>query len=227
MQSWQLGSICWGCTEPVVWTTLGTTCGRCQAGLEIPVGLPMWSLVGQQDWKKGKKTGWNELYMIYKFGLFQSSWKINPQPTILGLSYQKWNTGWRRCSNSNMISTTSSSNGLDDNARHLESSWMNNYWIDCKFLINSKTMNFLASTENDTIWFYLHPKGRTGMGSNTKYMGCMHVLGYGQNPRINCCPVPFTCLSLQGSDLPMSNMTLTIIPVLVRSLKFSNVELGQ
>ena len=37
--------------EPVVWTTPGTTCGRCQAGLEIPVDLPMWSLVGQQDWK--------------------------------------------------------------------------------------------------------------------------------------------------------------------------------
>ena len=42
MQSWQLGSIGWGCTEPVVWTILGTTCGRCQAWLEIPVGLPMW-----------------------------------------------------------------------------------------------------------------------------------------------------------------------------------------
>ena len=56
MQSWQLGSIGWGCTEPVVWKTLGTTCGRCQAGLEIPVGLPMWSLVGQQDWKKNQKT---------------------------------------------------------------------------------------------------------------------------------------------------------------------------
>ena len=38
--------------EPVVWSTPGTTCGRCQAGLEIPVDLPMWSLVGQQDWKK-------------------------------------------------------------------------------------------------------------------------------------------------------------------------------
>ena len=54
MQSWQLGSIGWECTEPVVWTTLGTTCGRCQAGLEIPVGLIMWSLVGQQDWKKSR-----------------------------------------------------------------------------------------------------------------------------------------------------------------------------
>ena len=41
-----------GCTEPVVWSTLRTTCGRCQAGLEIPIDLPMWSLVGQQDWKK-------------------------------------------------------------------------------------------------------------------------------------------------------------------------------
>ena len=40
MQSWQLGSVGWGCTEPVVWTTLGTTCERCQAGLEILVGLP-------------------------------------------------------------------------------------------------------------------------------------------------------------------------------------------
>ena len=38
--------------EPVVCTTLGTTCGSCQAGLEILVDLPMWSLVGQQDWKK-------------------------------------------------------------------------------------------------------------------------------------------------------------------------------
>ena len=41
----------------MVWTTLGTTCGRCQAGLEIPVGLPMWSLVGQQDWKKNIALG--------------------------------------------------------------------------------------------------------------------------------------------------------------------------
>ena len=56
MQSWQLGSIGWGCTEPVVWTTLGTTCGRCPAGLEIPVDLPMWSLVGQQDWKKSTSS---------------------------------------------------------------------------------------------------------------------------------------------------------------------------
>ena len=38
--------------EPVVWSTLGTTCRRCQAGLEIPVDFPMWSLVSQQDWKK-------------------------------------------------------------------------------------------------------------------------------------------------------------------------------
>ena len=52
MQSLQLGSVGWGYTEPVVWSTLGTTCGRCQAGLEIPLDLPMWSLVGQQDWKK-------------------------------------------------------------------------------------------------------------------------------------------------------------------------------
>ena len=29
MQSWQLGSIGWGCTEPVIWSTLGTTCGWC------------------------------------------------------------------------------------------------------------------------------------------------------------------------------------------------------
>ena len=56
MQSWQLGSICWGCVHG----TCGLnnpwhrTCGRCQAGLEIPVGLPMWSLVGQQDWEKKK-----------------------------------------------------------------------------------------------------------------------------------------------------------------------------
>ena len=42
MQSWQLGSVGCGCTEPVVWKTLGTTCERCQAGLEIPVDLPMW-----------------------------------------------------------------------------------------------------------------------------------------------------------------------------------------
>ena len=70
MQSWQLGSIGWGCTEPVVWTTLGTTCGRCQAGLEIPVGLPMWSLVGQQDWKKRhlKRAGvpQEDLVALYK-----------------------------------------------------------------------------------------------------------------------------------------------------------------
>ena len=37
----------------MVWTALGTTCGRCQAWLKIPVDLPMWSLMGQQDWKKG------------------------------------------------------------------------------------------------------------------------------------------------------------------------------
>ena len=47
MQSWQLGSIGWGCTEPVVWTTLGTTCGRCQAGLEFLVGLIPGSTMGR------------------------------------------------------------------------------------------------------------------------------------------------------------------------------------
>ena len=61
MQSWQLGSIGWGCTEPVDGTTLGTTCGRCQAGLEITVDLPMWSRVGQQDWKKSTQ----DLYKKY------------------------------------------------------------------------------------------------------------------------------------------------------------------
>ena len=48
MQSWQLGSVGWGCTEPVVWTTLSTTCGRCHNW----VGIPMWSLVDQQDERK-------------------------------------------------------------------------------------------------------------------------------------------------------------------------------
>ena len=53
MQSLQLGSTGWGCMEPVVWTTLGT--GPAEdvvTGLEFPVGFLMWSLVGQQDWKK-------------------------------------------------------------------------------------------------------------------------------------------------------------------------------
>ena len=36
-----MASVGWGCTEPVVWSTLDTrTYGQCQAGLEIPVGLP-------------------------------------------------------------------------------------------------------------------------------------------------------------------------------------------
>ena len=65
MHSWQLGSIGWGCTEPVVRTTLGTTCGSCQAGLEIPVDLPMWSLVGQQDWKKRSVHGSSAIQAQY------------------------------------------------------------------------------------------------------------------------------------------------------------------
>ena len=40
-----------GCTESV----LGNTCGRCQAGLEILVDLPMCSLVGHQGENKKSK----------------------------------------------------------------------------------------------------------------------------------------------------------------------------
>ena len=38
---YSLLALCWGweCTEPVVWTTIDTTCRRCQAGLEILVDL--------------------------------------------------------------------------------------------------------------------------------------------------------------------------------------------
>ena len=46
-----MDSVGWGCTEPVVLTTLGTTCRRCQAKLEILLELPIWPLVSQQDEK--------------------------------------------------------------------------------------------------------------------------------------------------------------------------------
>ena len=60
-------------TEPVVWSTLGTTCGRCQAGLEIPEDLPMWSLVGQQDWKKGPIADlW--VMLVFETWLADCSW---------------------------------------------------------------------------------------------------------------------------------------------------------
>ena len=66
--------------ESAVWTTLGTTCGRCQAGLEIlVVDLSMWSLVGQQEWKK-------QHVMVHK------RHKHNSYCIILAIMKNTWST---------------------------------------------------------------------------------------------------------------------------------------
>ena len=53
MQSWQLGSVAAGGARNL-WSEqpLAPPVEDVITGLEIPVDLPMWSLVGQQDWKK-------------------------------------------------------------------------------------------------------------------------------------------------------------------------------
>ena len=50
MQSYQLGSVGWGYSEPLVLATLGTgSMVDIITGLEFLVGLPTGPLVGQQD----------------------------------------------------------------------------------------------------------------------------------------------------------------------------------
>ena len=47
-----MGSVGWGCTEPVVWATLGTTCGRCHNWVGIPGRPPYVIPCGSAGWKK-------------------------------------------------------------------------------------------------------------------------------------------------------------------------------
>ena len=58
--------------EPVVWSTLGTTCGRCQAGLDIPVDLPYVIPRGSAGLKKNllgedkqRSLGWLLIFDIW------------------------------------------------------------------------------------------------------------------------------------------------------------------
>ena len=59
MQSWQLGSIGWGCTEPVVWTTLGTTWGRCHNWVGNP-GRPPYAIPRGSAGLKKSLCKWRE-----------------------------------------------------------------------------------------------------------------------------------------------------------------------
>ena len=62
--------------------TLGTTCRRCQARLEILVGLPTWPLEGHQDEQKKKKR--KQLYVL--------QWSVVRTFDLnsIGVSYNVW-----------------------------------------------------------------------------------------------------------------------------------------
>ena len=85
MQSWQLGSVGWGCTEPMVWTTLGT--GSAEdviTGLEVLVDLPMWSLVDQQD---ERKKCWRKYQWKYLQQSICWSHQVNTAKSLLCLAF--------------------------------------------------------------------------------------------------------------------------------------------
>ena len=92
IQSSQLGnSVGWGCTEPVVLTTLGTTCGRYHNWVGIPARIPYVIPCWSVGWKRGI---WNWLIIDLKNETYCTFFKLVPTVQVglreVNLHFQFW-----------------------------------------------------------------------------------------------------------------------------------------